>query len=229
MLSCPRWVFLHEKAYQVRDTAIESSVVTKVKGFGLYANRVMDVSDYVTPPQVWSPIQRGMRMPRRWAGWRGESRAKSASGIPKAESMMSLIQRTSHPAAESCAGAWACGARHQESWVPLQALPQLVVQSRTTHTGEGDHVGGCKEPALPLTSPVTLAKSLNTSLAFLICREGISVIVPVSQTGTVAYFSLPSSPPKGTSVFVIITKMIVTENQMQGFCPEVRGGDREVG
>uniref|UniRef100_A0A2K6A1M3 P2X purinoceptor n=1 Tax=Mandrillus leucophaeus TaxID=9568 RepID=A0A2K6A1M3_MANLE len=57
------WVFLHEKAYQVRDTAIESSVVTKVKGFGLYANRVMDVSDYVTPPQVWSPTQRGMRMP----------------------------------------------------------------------------------------------------------------------------------------------------------------------
>nr|XP_014684908.2 P2X purinoceptor 3 [Equus asinus] len=45
------WVFLHEKAYQVRDTAIESSVVTKVKGFGQYANRVMDVSDYVTPPQ----------------------------------------------------------------------------------------------------------------------------------------------------------------------------------
>ncbi|EHB10148.1 P2X purinoceptor 3 [Heterocephalus glaber] len=45
------WVFLHEKAYQVRDTAIESSVVTKVKGFGHYANRVMDVSDYVTPPQ----------------------------------------------------------------------------------------------------------------------------------------------------------------------------------
>eukprot|EP00069_Balaena_mysticetus_P004885 bmy_17536T0 len=49
------WVFLHEKAYQVRDTAIESSVVTKVKGFGHYANRVMDVSDYVTPPQVGSP------------------------------------------------------------------------------------------------------------------------------------------------------------------------------
>lgn len=50
-----RWVFLHEKAYQVRDTAIESSVVTKVKGFGRYANRVMDVSDYVTPPQVRCP------------------------------------------------------------------------------------------------------------------------------------------------------------------------------
>ncbi|XP_019402712.1 PREDICTED: P2X purinoceptor 3 [Crocodylus porosus] len=45
------WVFLHEKAYQVRDTAIESSVVTKVKGFGKYANQVMDVVDYVTPPQ----------------------------------------------------------------------------------------------------------------------------------------------------------------------------------
>ncbi|NXJ15053.1 P2RX3 protein, partial [Odontophorus gujanensis] len=28
------WVFLHEKAYQVRDTVIESSVVTKVKGIG---------------------------------------------------------------------------------------------------------------------------------------------------------------------------------------------------
>lgn len=46
---------MHEKAYQVRDTAIESSVVTKVKGFGRYANRVMDVSDYVTPPQVRCP------------------------------------------------------------------------------------------------------------------------------------------------------------------------------
>lgn len=56
----PRWVFLHEKAYQVRDTAIESSVVTKVKGFGRYANRVMDVSDYVTPPQVQSPTPRAL-------------------------------------------------------------------------------------------------------------------------------------------------------------------------
>lgn len=42
----------------MRDTSIESSVVTKVKGFGRYANRVMDVSDYVTPPQVWSPYSR---------------------------------------------------------------------------------------------------------------------------------------------------------------------------
>ncbi|XP_071618361.1 P2X purinoceptor 3 isoform X2 [Heliangelus exortis] len=45
------WVFLHEKAYQVRDTAIESSVVTKVKGVGRYAGRVLDTADYVTPPQ----------------------------------------------------------------------------------------------------------------------------------------------------------------------------------
>ncbi|XP_054828214.1 P2X purinoceptor 3 [Eublepharis macularius] len=45
------WVFLHEKAYQMRDTSIESSVVTKVKGFGKYSNHVMDTADYVTPPQ----------------------------------------------------------------------------------------------------------------------------------------------------------------------------------
>ncbi|KAJ6652613.1 hypothetical protein lerEdw1_011265 [Lerista edwardsae] len=45
------WVFLHEKAYQMRDTSIESSVVTKVKGFGMYSNQVMDTADYVTPPQ----------------------------------------------------------------------------------------------------------------------------------------------------------------------------------
>ncbi|NXX10760.1 P2RX3 protein, partial [Podargus strigoides] len=45
------WVFLHEKAYQVRDTAIESSVVTKVKGVGRYGGRVLDTADYVTPHQ----------------------------------------------------------------------------------------------------------------------------------------------------------------------------------
>ncbi|KAM6976805.1 P2X purinoceptor 3b [Aplochiton taeniatus] len=45
------WVFVHEKAYQVRDTAIESSVMTKVKGFGVYNQKVMDVADYVTPTQ----------------------------------------------------------------------------------------------------------------------------------------------------------------------------------
>uniref|UniRef100_A0A669C039 P2X purinoceptor n=2 Tax=Oreochromis TaxID=8139 RepID=A0A669C039_ORENI len=45
------WVFLTEKAYQIRDTAIESSVMTKVKGFGIYNNKVMDVADYVTPTQ----------------------------------------------------------------------------------------------------------------------------------------------------------------------------------
>lgn len=50
---CYRWVFVYEKAYQVRDTAIESSVMTKVKGFGVYNDKVMDVADYVTPTQVW--------------------------------------------------------------------------------------------------------------------------------------------------------------------------------
>lgn len=45
--------------------------------------------------------------------------------------------------------------------------------------------------------------------------------LPALQIET-GLFPLPS-PPKGTSVFVIITKMIVTENQMQGFCPEVSG------
>ncbi|XP_058877277.1 P2X purinoceptor 3-like [Acipenser ruthenus] len=48
------WVFLHEKAYQNRDTALESSVMTKVKGFGVYNDRIMDVADFVTPTQVTS-------------------------------------------------------------------------------------------------------------------------------------------------------------------------------
>uniref|UniRef100_A0A3P9JN10 P2X purinoceptor n=1 Tax=Oryzias latipes TaxID=8090 RepID=A0A3P9JN10_ORYLA len=45
------WVFIHEKAYQVIDTGIESSVMTKVKGFGHLNHQVMDVADYVYPPQ----------------------------------------------------------------------------------------------------------------------------------------------------------------------------------
>ncbi|XP_076015664.1 P2X purinoceptor 3a [Genypterus blacodes] len=45
------WVFVYEKAYQVTDTGVESSVMTKVKGFGHHNNRVMDVADYVYPPQ----------------------------------------------------------------------------------------------------------------------------------------------------------------------------------
>ncbi|XP_070994492.1 P2X purinoceptor 3-like [Oncorhynchus clarkii lewisi] len=45
------WVFVHEKAYQVKDSGIESSVMTKVKGFGYHNNRVMDVADYVAPTQ----------------------------------------------------------------------------------------------------------------------------------------------------------------------------------
>ncbi|XP_063075715.1 P2X purinoceptor 3b [Engraulis encrasicolus] len=45
------WVFMHEKAYQTRDSAIESSVMTKVKGFGSLNDHIMDVADYVTPTQ----------------------------------------------------------------------------------------------------------------------------------------------------------------------------------
>ncbi|KAB5570992.1 hypothetical protein PHYPO_G00219820 [Pangasianodon hypophthalmus] len=45
------WVFVHEKAYQVRDTGIESAVMTKVKGFGFFNNNLMDVADYVMPTQ----------------------------------------------------------------------------------------------------------------------------------------------------------------------------------
>lgn len=45
------WVFLHEKAYQNRDTGIESTVMTKVKGLGTLNNQVVDVADYVSPPQ----------------------------------------------------------------------------------------------------------------------------------------------------------------------------------
>lgn len=46
------WVFLHEKAYQVTDTGIESSVMTKVKGFGKLNGRTVDVADFVVPTQV---------------------------------------------------------------------------------------------------------------------------------------------------------------------------------
>uniref|UniRef100_A0A3Q2PLY2 P2X purinoceptor n=1 Tax=Fundulus heteroclitus TaxID=8078 RepID=A0A3Q2PLY2_FUNHE len=45
------YVFLYERAYQEADTAIESSVITKVKGFGKLENNVMDVADYIYPPQ----------------------------------------------------------------------------------------------------------------------------------------------------------------------------------
>uniref|UniRef100_F7DJA9 P2X purinoceptor n=1 Tax=Ornithorhynchus anatinus TaxID=9258 RepID=F7DJA9_ORNAN len=75
----PRWVFLHEKAYQVRDAAIESSVVTKVKGFGRYADRVVDVSDYVTPPQgtsVFVVITKLIATENQVQGFCPESEAK---------------------------------------------------------------------------------------------------------------------------------------------------------
>ncbi|XP_043112535.1 P2X purinoceptor 3a isoform X1 [Puntigrus tetrazona] len=45
------WVFMHEKGHQLRDTGIESAVMTKVKGLGRFDKRVMDVADYVIPSQ----------------------------------------------------------------------------------------------------------------------------------------------------------------------------------
>ncbi|KAL1261513.1 hypothetical protein QQF64_006778 [Cirrhinus molitorella] len=42
---------MHEKGHQLRDTGIESAVMTKVKGLGKLNNRVMDVADYVVPSQ----------------------------------------------------------------------------------------------------------------------------------------------------------------------------------
>ncbi|KAG9272211.1 P2X purinoceptor 3-like [Astyanax mexicanus] len=45
------YIFIHEKAYQDRDTGIESAVMTKVKGFGRQHDQLMDVADYVHPPQ----------------------------------------------------------------------------------------------------------------------------------------------------------------------------------
>ena len=79
----------------MRDTALESSVVTKVKGFGRYANRVMDVSDYVTPPQVHPSAQpRTLWVPPCWVGWRGRAKARSAGGIPRPDAVASGIRGT---------------------------------------------------------------------------------------------------------------------------------------
>lgn len=120
-----------------------------------------------------------------------------------------------------------CITRQQDSRVP-SGPATLSLQISRTHT-EGARearwvVGPDLNPPLPLVSPVTLASSLTLCLSVPIRRVGITVLF-ASWAATGAFFPLPS-PTKGTSVFVIITKMIVTENQMQGFCPEVRGGGR---
>ncbi|CAL9701098.1 unnamed protein product [Knipowitschia caucasica] len=73
------WVFLHEKAYQSRDTSIESSVMTKVKGFGIYKERVMDVADYVTPTQgasVFCIITKKITTENQYQGFCPESEDK---------------------------------------------------------------------------------------------------------------------------------------------------------
>ncbi|NXL99479.1 P2RX3 protein, partial [Tyrannus savana] len=79
------WVFLHEKAYQVRDTAVESSVVTKVKGVGRYAGQVLDTADYVTPPQVSARGRRGARA----TPWRGSG----DGGVPQGTSVFVVVTK----------------------------------------------------------------------------------------------------------------------------------------
>lgn len=181
----------------MRDTAIESSVVTKVKGFGRYANRVMDVSDYVTPPQVWCPPPGDMCMPMS-----GEDRDKGSVSEP------AVLLETQEPALQNTAlGIKKLGFPHPRPCV-----------SMVTDTGRKQ-----EPPATKLVPLDALCQPRHLD-QIILPRASCSVEwkqLPAPQVGT-GLFPLPS-PPKGTSVFVIITKMIVTENQMQGFCPEVSG------
>lgn len=63
-----------------------------------------------------------------------------------------------------------------------------------------------------------------------VCGGGRGTIPTLNAEAVGFLTPLRFSSPQGTSVFVIITKMIVTENQMQGFCPEVRqAAQREPG
>lgn len=68
LLFC-RWVFIHEKAYQTKDTGIESSVMTKVKGFGYHHDQVLDVADYVFPSQVCDYDNTWRSVSRSRGGW----------------------------------------------------------------------------------------------------------------------------------------------------------------
>uniref|UniRef100_A0A8V5FVX7 Uncharacterized protein n=1 Tax=Melopsittacus undulatus TaxID=13146 RepID=A0A8V5FVX7_MELUD len=96
------WVFLHEKAYQVRDTGIESSVVTKVKGIGRYAGRVLDTADYVTPPQGTSVF------------------VVVTKQILTEQQAQGLCPEVSNRSAPSCASGTWCGSRGRTSapWPP---------------------------------------------------------------------------------------------------------------
>uniref|UniRef100_A0A8B9G3Y3 Purinergic receptor P2X 3 n=1 Tax=Amazona collaria TaxID=241587 RepID=A0A8B9G3Y3_9PSIT len=91
------WVFLHEKAYQVRDTVIESSVVTKVKGIGRYAGRVLDTADYGT--SVFVVVTKQILTEQQEQG---------------------LCPEVSNRSAPSCASGTWCGSRGRTSarWPP---------------------------------------------------------------------------------------------------------------
>ncbi|XP_078468228.1 P2X purinoceptor 5-like [Lampetra planeri] len=74
-----RWVFVVKRGYQEWDSALESSVITKLKGVTLVnasegGTRVWDVADYVIPPQgenvffvvtnlIVTPLQRQSKCP----------------------------------------------------------------------------------------------------------------------------------------------------------------------
>ncbi|XP_062856279.1 P2X purinoceptor 3a [Trichomycterus rosablanca] len=72
------YVFVYEKVYQVKDTGIESSVMTKVKGNGVFNGEVMDVADYVLPQQgtsVFCIITRMFVTPNQKQGTCAETEA----------------------------------------------------------------------------------------------------------------------------------------------------------
>lgn len=150
---------------------------------------------------------------------------KRAGGILKPESVASVTQRAPY-GSWGRGGAWACppecSTRIQGSRAPLEVCRRSCNQAQHTEGAQG--ASGWPEepgldPPLPFVSPVTLAKS-EPEPGFPPLHGGGGRSAHLGNWHG-ALVSLPS-PPKGTSVFVIITKMIVTENQMQGFCPEVR-------
>lgn len=51
-----RYVFIIEKSYQERESAPESSVITKVKGIAItnssLERKIWDVAEYIKPPEV---------------------------------------------------------------------------------------------------------------------------------------------------------------------------------
>ena len=47
-----RYVFISQKAYQDSETRPESSVYTRMTGIALQGDRILDMVEYVQPPEV---------------------------------------------------------------------------------------------------------------------------------------------------------------------------------